>query len=55
MTDFNKIPFGLHISDKTFVDLYDVPKGKQCGCECPSCNIPLEARQGDTNYGILLM
>jgi len=49
MSDFNKIPFGLREKDQQFVDVYDVPNGKQCGCICPSCHTPLEARQGDVN------
>lgn len=47
MSDLNKIPFGLRESDDELVDVYDVPNGKQCGCVCPSCHTPLEARQGD--------
>lgn len=49
MSDSNKIPFGLRESDNTLVDVYDVPNGKQSGCVCPSCQTPLEARQGDIN------
>ena len=47
MSDLNKIPFGLRESDNALVDVYDVPNGKQCGCVCPSCHTPLEARQGN--------
>jgi len=49
VSDLNKIPFGLRVSDDELVDVYDVPNGKQCGCVCPSCHTPLEARQGDRN------
>jgi hypothetical protein len=49
MSVLNKIPFGLRESDNELVDVNDVPNGKQCGCICPSCRTPLEARQGDTN------
>ncbi|QPK62914.1 competence protein CoiA [Methylomonas sp. LL1] len=49
MSDFNKIPFGLREKDQQFVDVYSVKNGKQCGCICPSCGTPLEARQGDIN------
>lgn len=49
MSDFNKIPFGLREIDQQFVDVYDVLNGKQCGCICPSCHTPLEARQGNIN------
>jgi competence CoiA-like predicted nuclease len=49
MGDLNKIPFGLRESDNALVDVSDVQNGKQCGCVCPSCHTPLEARQGDIN------
>lgn len=45
----NRIPFGLRLVDQQYVDVADVPKGKQCGCICPSCRIPLIARQGKAN------
>lgn len=47
MSGFNKIPFGLRQSGQQLVDVYAVPNGRQCGCICPSCQTPLEARQGD--------
>ena len=46
MEIINKIPFGLRESDQSYVDVADVLKGKQCGCICPSCKTPLQARQG---------
>ena len=49
MSDSNKIPFGLRESNNALVDVYAVPNGKQSGCVCPSCQTPLEARQGDIN------
>lgn len=49
MTLENHIPFGLKIEDNTFIDVAEVPKGKQCGCICPSCHIRLVARQGNVN------
>ncbi|MBL6985730.1 MAG: hypothetical protein ISR72_01595 [Methylobacter sp.] len=49
MSVLNKIPFGLRESNKELVDVNDVPNGKQCGCICPSCHTPLEARQGRIN------
>ena len=49
MAPINHIPFGLRIEDQQYVDVADVPKGKQCGCICPSCGIPLIARQGKAN------
>lgn len=45
----NHIPFGLKEKDQQFVDVADVPKGRECGCICPSCHIPLIARQGKVN------
>ncbi|WP_045398674.1 competence protein CoiA family protein [Vibrio campbellii] len=41
------VPFGLRTQDQTFVDVADVVRGKSCGCICPSCHIPLIARQGE--------
>ncbi len=49
MSLINHIPFGLRIEDQQYVDVADVPKGRQCGCICPSCSIPLIARQGKAN------
>lgn len=49
MTMINHIPFGLRIEDQAFFDVADVPKGRQCGCICPSCEMPLIARQGKAN------
>ncbi len=49
MNDLSKIPFGLRESDQQYVDVFDVNNGKQCGCICPSCKTPLQARQGDIN------
>ncbi|EHO5973683.1 hypothetical protein KLY11_003881 [Salmonella enterica] len=45
----NHIPFGLREVDLKYVDVADVPKGRKCGCICPSCKIPLIARQGRVN------
>jgi hypothetical protein len=49
MALLNHIPFGVRIEDQQFVDVADVPKGRNCGCVCPSCAIPLIARQGKAN------
>ncbi|MDR3105143.1 MAG: hypothetical protein LBU96_11925 [Yokenella regensburgei] len=49
MASLNHIPFGIRIEDQQFVDVADVPKGRDCGCVCPSCAIPLIARQGQAN------
>ncbi|HEC8710353.1 TPA: hypothetical protein R4C66_002168 [Salmonella enterica subsp. enterica serovar Poona] len=45
----NHIPFGLRKEGQMYVDVADVPKGRNCGCLCPSCHIPLIARQGKVN------
>jgi len=49
MADFglNHIPFGLRENDKAIVDVYEVKRGRECGCICPSCRTPLIARQGE--------
>lgn len=44
------IPFGLRKSDGKFCDIADVPRGKKCGCICPSCKAPLIARQGKVKH-----
>ena len=44
------IPFGLRKSDGKFCDVADAPRGKKCGCICPSCKAPLIARQGKVNH-----
>lgn len=40
------IPFALHEQSQRLVDVASVPKGRGCGCICPSCETPLTARQG---------
>ncbi len=47
MSDLNKIPFGLRVADDAIVDVCEVPNGSRCGCICPSCRTPLQARQGN--------
>lgn len=47
MSEISKIPFGKRISDGRFVDATEVGNGASCGCLCPSCGMPLIARQGD--------
>lgn len=49
MSDLSKIPFGLRVADDAIVDVCEVPNGKQCGCICPSCRMPLQAKQGQLN------
>ena len=44
---FTLIPFGLRERDGHLVDVSIVPRGKQCGCICPSCHTSLVARQGE--------
>ena len=39
--------FGLHTDSGQLVDVSGVKNGLACGCICPSCNLPLEARQGE--------
>lgn len=45
--ELNLIPFGVRQQDGELVDVADVPRGKKCGCVCPSCKTPLIARHGD--------
>lgn len=40
------IPFALRVSDNQYVEVSEVPKGKNCNCICPSCEMPLQAKQG---------
>ncbi|MBV1930476.1 MAG: hypothetical protein KUG71_02065 [Porticoccaceae bacterium] len=40
------IPFGLHQASGELVDVASVPRGRECGCICPSCETPLVARHG---------
>lgn len=47
--DEPSIPFGLDTNTGALVDVYDVPRGQECGCICPSCKTPLIARQGHVN------
>lgn len=49
MSDLNKIPFGLRVADEEIVDVCEVPNGSRCGCICPSCQMPLQAKQGNIN------
>lgn len=41
------VPFGLNPKNKSLVDVHDVPRGRKCGCICPSCHTPLIARKGN--------
>ncbi|MBU2709248.1 hypothetical protein KCM76_24850 [Zooshikella marina] len=43
----NLIPFGMDFNTGDLVDVSEVSRGRACGCVCPSCKTPLEARQGE--------
>ena len=45
--DLTLVPFGYSVSEEQLVDVYQVASGKRCGCECPSCRVPLIARKGN--------
>lgn len=44
--DYQHIPFGID-GNGSFRDVDEVPRGFECGCVCPDCKGPLNARQGD--------
>lgn len=46
MSDLSKVPFGLRLTDEAIVDVCEVTNGSRCGCICPSCRMPLQAKQG---------
>ncbi len=41
-----KIPYGLDSATGRLVHIDSVPNGVACGCECPSCEAPLTAKNG---------
>lgn len=41
------IPFGQDKDTDEWRDVAEVSRGLACKCICPSCNLPLSARQGD--------
>lgn len=41
------IPFAILKSAGRYVSVDEVPSGNKCGCLCPSCEGPLNARKGD--------
>ncbi len=43
------IPFAYSNASKKLVDVNEVPRGLACDCKCPSCNMRLQARQGEVN------
>jgi len=42
-----KNPYGLHPETGELVHVGEVPKGLDCGCICPACKSPLQAKKGD--------
>ena len=42
----SRIPFARRRIDARMVDVANVPRGKACDCECPSCGLSVIARQG---------
>lgn len=44
--EWTTIPFAYELSTGNFVDVHEVANGAACGCICPSCSVPLVARQG---------
>ena len=44
-----RIPFGIDVNTGRLVDVFDVERGKACGCVCPSCHGGLVAKHGDIN------
>lgn len=40
------LPFATRLSDGRLVAPDEVPRGLACGCVCPDCGHPLQARQG---------
>lgn len=45
MIQKHELRYGL--KDGEYYSVEDVPKGKKCGCVCPTCKQPLVARKGD--------
>ena len=43
------IPFGIDKETGRMREIGDVPRGRRCGCICPSCKAGLIARQGSDN------
>lgn len=43
------IPFAYSRTLKKLVDATEVPRGLACDCVCPSCNMEMQARQGEIN------
>ena len=41
------LPFAQRIDNGHFVDVHEVENGLKCNCICPSCQLPLIARQGE--------
>lgn len=47
-----KLPFGLRLADRRYVDVHAVATGKACGCICPACEKTLIAKNSPTNLKI---
>lgn len=47
MSTTTHVLFGLHTDTGQLVDVSGVKNGLACDCICPSCKLPLEARQGE--------
>lgn len=43
------IPFGIDKETRSIREVGDVPRGRKCGCICPSCKAGLVARKGSEN------
>lgn len=41
------MPFAKDVETQDLVDVSEVKRGHECGCECLSCGMPVVAKQGD--------
>lgn len=46
---FTKIPFGYEVDTDSLIDVGSVERGQACSVICPSCGMPLVAKQGEVN------
>jgi len=44
-----KIPFAKDKRSGQLVDVGEVSRGAECGCQCPSCDADMVAKQGEVN------
>lgn len=49
LSNKTKIPYAFSINLNRLIGVDEVERGLACNCICPSCNMKLEARQGDNN------